>query len=149
MSDRKGKFYGICECRSRTGCMDTKQVKSQNCSCEEVRDVTRTSKHLLMMDASTRGPHICCQKIALYRCQYSNDWDINAQRIISFYTNICGQTACFTSESVYFPYSNSCTSFIHFKNHQFTLMLKTLKNIFKTCPYMFRSIYIRSSSGGS
>jgi hypothetical protein len=36
----------------------------------------------------------------------------------------------------YFPYSNSCTPFIHFKNHQFMLILKTFKNTLKNhrCP---------------
>ena len=50
----------------------------------------------------------------------------------------------------YFPYSNSCTPFIHFKDHQFTtLILKTLKNIFKKLTSTCFGPYMRPSSGGS
>ena len=48
----------------------------------------------------------------------------------------------------YFPYSNSCTLFIHFKNHQFTLILEILKDTLKKLAPTFFASYIRPSSGG-
>jgi len=58
----------------------------------------------------------------------------NSSKSLTCLSDVTGSAGTVPTEDFYhdyFPYSDSCTPFVHFKNHQFTLIVKTLKNTFK------------------